>query len=829
MINKIVFKLVVVIAFWFDYSGAFAQVQAKPAIDFKTYKNWPSIGRIQLSRDGKYVFYNVVDNELKREEYVIKPTNKKWERKYTGLMSVSFIANNKYVALNRIDGSVIYLDLENNKERKEPVKFRDEAPLNFNMDVKWNAVGTGIYITKSGSKIDSIRDVIDCLELVDKHTLALSCKDLATGNNVLYRYNVDIGNKELLFQTKPGEKIELNHFNVGSILFKVVLPSDSLNAQLSSVDIWGYKDPSLPAPFAKLKQELKCRQYVINPTSGKVVALTGSNESVLAVKGDYALIEYRLGDLSFEFRWNGKSKASYYLVSLKDGSKKIINQQNSNGMMEAILSPSGDCVVFKDHGMLKYQAYDVKKSVLMDLNPNTEISVTTIDIKRKNLALDFYWLSNHAVIVNDDYDLWKLDLTGKNPPINLTGGLGKKNNMTFSINKTLHPVGSYLQKSELKGYLLNAFDHRDKSWGFYKLRDLSGKGLGKLSSGPYYYGGENPSIVKADQGGTFLVNRGTATEFPNLFMTHDFKTFTQISDLNPEKAYNWMSSELLHWKTVNGEFRDGILYKPENFDPSKKYPVVVSIYNEFSSGLNKYRGVPSVVSVQDVTWLVSNGYLVFMPDLIHRELGARLKSGYDMLIPGVNHLVRLPFVDSNKIGLQGESWGGEQVNYIVTHSKLFAAAYSGAGFSEQVSGSGFMDRYASYSKFAQNEIHFGGLLTDVPDHYIEESPLFSAHKMETPLLIKFNIDDESVPFYQGFQFFTLLRRLGKKAWMLQYDQGNHGVRPGKDCEDLKMRIAQFFDHYLKGKPAPKWMTQGILPEYKQIDSGLELDSPEVIP
>jgi dipeptidyl aminopeptidase/acylaminoacyl peptidase len=314
-------------------------------------------------------------------------------------------------------------------------------------------------------------------------------------------------------------------------------------------------------------------------------------------------------------------------------------------------------------------------------------------------------------------------------------------------------------------------------------------------------------------------------------LTHDFKNFIRISDIHPEKNYNWTSAELIRWEVDNGKICDGILYKPEDFDSTKKYPVVVSIYDEFSRGLNQYiqPGLHGFCNFLPTSWLTSNGYLVFLPDIVHRKQGAPLKDAYDMLISGVNTIAKLPFVDQSRIGIEGASWGGEQINYIITHTNIFAAAFMGAGYSERISGSGYSDNFVQVPRLIQNKTHFGGLLTEVPNTYIEEAPLFSANHLTTPLLIRHNKDDDAVPFYQGLQFFRTLRVLGKKVWMLQYDKGGHGVKPGKDSEDMYLRIAQFFDHYLKGAPPPKWMTEGILPERKQIDTGLELDLPGAIP
>ena len=117
----------------------------------------------------------------------------------------------------------------------------------------------------------------------------------------------------------------------------------------------------------------------------------------------------------------------------------------------------------------------------------------------------------------------------------------------------------------------------------------------------------------------------------------------------------------------------------------------------------------------------------------------------------------------------------------------------------------------------------GASLWEHPEFYIRNSPIFYADKVTTPLLMVHNsIYDHNVPFNQGVAFFTALRRLGKPAWMLSYDRGGHG-EDGRERQDRLLRTTQFFDHYLKGKPAPAWMTRGIPAAKKGIDTGMQPD------
>jgi dipeptidyl aminopeptidase/acylaminoacyl peptidase len=202
--------------------------------------------------------------------------------------------------------------------------------------------------------------------------------------------------------------------------------------------------------------------------------------------------------------------------------------------------------------------------------------------------------------------------------------------------------------------------------------------------------------------------------------------------------------------------------------------------------------------------LVSNGYVVFIPDVTRREAGRPLEYSYDVVISGLKKISELSYIDTSKMGIQGASWGGEQVNYIITHTDRFAAAYTGAGYSERIS-AGFTDVYMEAPAFQHTRSQLGGMLTEKPENFITQAPLFSADKVTTPLLIRHCRDDSAVPFYQGFQFFTLLSNLKKKVWLLEYDKGGHGVGAGGNNIDMHMRLAGFFDHYLKGKEKPGWL------------------------
>jgi len=177
------------------------------------------------------------------------------------------------------------------------------------------------------------------------------------------------------------------------------------------------------------------------------------------------------------------------------------------------------------------------------------------------------------------------------------------------------------------------------------------------------------------------------------------------------------------------------------------------------------------------------------------------------------------------MGLQGHSFGGYETNYLITHSCLFAAACETAGVSDLISeyGSDARGTYPMYhAELSQGRI--GATPWQRADLYINNSPIFNADKVTTPLLMMHNKGDDVVPFSQGMEFFMALRRLGKRVWLLQYDGSGHVINGNKSALDFTIRVTQFFAHYLKDDPAPTWMTKGIPAALKGIDTGLEPDT-----
>jgi dipeptidyl aminopeptidase/acylaminoacyl peptidase len=301
-------------------------------------------------------------------------------------------------------------------------------------------------------------------------------------------------------------------------------------------------------------------------------------------------------------------------------------------------------------------------------------------------------------------------------------------------------------------------------------------------------------------------------EFPDVWVTDsNFKAPKKISNGDAQRAqFNWGTAEMVNFKNTDGVALKGMLLKPDNFDPKKKYPMIVYIYERLSQGLHQFRNPGPGTSINP-TYYVSNGYLIFMPDIVYKT-GYPGRDALQCVLPAVQAVVDRGYVDENNIGIQGHSWGGYQIAYMVTQTNRFKAAEAGAAVSNMTSaysgirwGTGLPRQF----QYEHSQSRIGGSLWEYPMRYLENSPIFHVDKVQTPLLLINNDEDDAVPWYQGIEFYLGLRRMNKEAYMFSYNGEKHGLRRRINQKDYTRRMQEFFDHFLKGAPAPEWMEKGI--------------------
>jgi dipeptidyl aminopeptidase/acylaminoacyl peptidase len=425
------------------------------------------------------------------------------------------------------------------------------------------------------------------------------------------------------------------------------------------------------------------------------------------------------------------------------------------------------------------------------------------------------WLDDEKhVLVYDRYDIWSIELNGLEMPVNITNTFGRNNNLRFRYIR-LDPDAEFISKKDQ--IYLSAFNYENKESGFFALKPGKISDPEKLTMDKASYPGD---LLKAKNSDILLWQKGNFTVSPELFYGKmDMSESKKISVTNPQQStYNWGTAELVNWMSFDRQNLQGILYKPENFDPAKKYPMIVYFYERSSDGLYSYMPPAPSASIINRIFAVSNGYLVFVPDIPY-VIGYPGQSCYNSVVSGTYSLLdKYKYIDKEKLALDGQSWGGYQIAYLVTQTDLFACAYAGAAVSNMISAYGGIRWGTGMSRMFQYEhtqSRIGGTLWDNPLQYIENSPIFWVPKINTPLLLMHNDADGAVPWYQSIEFITALRRLDKPAWLLSYNDEDHNLVKRPNRKDISIRKMQFYDHYLKGTPMPYWMKNGI----SQLEKG----------
>jgi dipeptidyl aminopeptidase/acylaminoacyl peptidase len=576
------------------------------------------------------------------------------------------------------------------------------------------------------------------------------------------------------------------------------------------VDVWHWNDPRIiPNQKERWEEHEENRVYraVVHLKSGRVVALADL-EMPRVLTTDNPRVALAGSDVPYlkEITWNGQF-SDLYVVDLKTGERHQVERRVASGRSRAgSLSPDGRFVIFYNDG--DWHLYDVKKKMLENVTEGIEVSFANEDhdypMDPPGYGLSEWLADSSAVFIYDKYDIWRISTDGAKPKC-LTGGEGRKADTVFRVVDLDPEEETIPPNSQL---LLEAYHDLEKHDALYAIGTTGGAltrlyGTGKHSLGV---------IAKAEKTDRILFSRERYDEFPDLWISNvSFEKPTKLTDANPQIAdFAWGSAELVEWSSADGIPLQGILIKPGNYDPEKRYPVIVYYYRFFSQRLNLFNE-PVVNHRPSFPLYASNGYAVFLPD-IRFAVGQPGFSATKCLVPGVQKLVDMGVADPDAIGLHGHSWSGYQTAFVITQTDIFAAAVAGAPVSNMTSaysGIRWGTGLARQFQYEKSQSRIGGSLWEKPELYIENSPVFFADRIETPLLIQFGDEDGAVPWYQGIELYLACRRLEKNCIMLQYRGEPHHLEQYPNKLDYSIKMKEFFDHWLKGEPAPEWMTAGV--------------------
>lgn len=604
--------------------------------------------------------------------------------------------------------------------------------------------------------------------------------------------------------TRDGKKLSLTAVPVPGEPEK---PSTIAPADKVDLDLWHWKDEKIQ-PMQKVQAAIdrnKSYTAVFFLDTNTLVQTSDESRTV----GTPSHGDWGIGSDDRKYRYltgYGASLRDYAFVNIRTGEAKPIATASAYGLS---LSPTAKIA-------LQFDGKDWW-SIAVGTGERRNLTATIpakffddeLDTPSEPTPTGFpQWVKGEKhLVIPDKHDLWKVAIDGSSAT-KLTGRRTVVNTrfrfvpLDSADDDRDDEPGLDLDKPHLLAATnLDTFDT-----GFYRYEP--GKPVELISMAKRAYG----TPVKAKNADVLLLRSQTFAEPNDYYVTTSaFGEMRKITDIQPRvKEFNWGKAEIVNYTSDDGVKLKGMLIKPENFDPNKQYPMIVYIYEKLSNNLHQFR-LPTAGTSINPTYYASNGYLVFMPDIVY-TIGSPGQSALKCVLPAIQAVVNRGIVKEDAIGIQGHSWGGYQIAYMITQTNRFKAASAGAPVSNMVSAYGGIRWGTGLPRefqYERTQSRIGATLWAAPTKFIENSPIFYADRVKTPLIMLHNDQDDAVPWYQGIEYYLALRRLGKEVYLFNYNGEFHGLRKKATQRDYTLRMQQFFDHHLKGAPAPEWMAKGI--------------------
>lgn len=582
-----------------------------------------------------------------------------------------------------------------------------------------------------------------------------------------------------------------------------------LKSERVSLDIWSWTDEEIQ-PMQKVNSksdEERSYEGRIRMSDMAFVQLEDEELEHVAINPKIEL-DIAVGYMTphkerASLSWHYPTPNDFYIINLNTGEKSLVARAVRSFPR---LSPAGKYVYWWDGVSKEWKGYRVSDGQALVLSANIDTPVYNEEHDTPDEP-DSYgsagWTEGDAeFVLYDAFDIWSVTPGGAAK--NLTNGAGRRDHIRYRYEK-IENDEVYLPSNQ---WMLYAFNEDDKSTAYVEF-DLEKNRLESLVKGDF----QLLSLSKADSAEVYTYRRSTFVDYPEIYVVRgdDLDDAKVVTHTNPQQSeFRWGTSELVHWTTPKGRDMEGLLYKPSDFDPNKQYPVLVYFYETYSDDLHRYYAPAPSASVINFPYFLSNEYIIFIPDVAYEE-GHPGASAEECIISGAEMIAQYPWADASRMAIQGQSWGGYQVAHLVTRTNMFKCAMAGAPVSNMTSAYGGIRWGSGMSRefqYERTQSRIGGTLWERRDLYLENSPVFYADQVQTPLLIMHNDGDGAVPWYQGIEYFMALRRLNRPVWMLVYNGEEHNLMQRHNRKDLSIRMAQFFDYYLKDAPIPEWMAQG---------------------
>ena len=773
-----------------------------------TIQKIPSVKSFQLAEHGNDMIVYLKDKkgDINKEgsDLVMRDLSSAKEKTFSNI--------SQYLIHPKAMGVVMYQ--VKTKQKESQILLATIADTNTKILTKQVYTATNFIWDEEGKQLAYLVEKDSADKALQKnYYLAYYTPSLETAISIFDKSNKTIptnytigGDRKMKF-SKSGNKLE---FGVQPIL--PIKDTSLPDFDRVSVDIWHYNDPIIqPAQLKALESTLKSTELVFLNTQNKNTIYLGKikdRDLMTTAEGDGAIV-YATIDSSYLLasQWQGFSLKDIYAISTSDGQRKLIQKEWKGNLMSA--SYDGNALLYYDEPQKKYFAYNATtgKTIQIAKDIKTSLFDEENDLPDDPNAYGIAkWMDNNQeVLMYDRYDIWLVDVNGIKASKKLTNG-----RMNKIISRFIETDAERKTLAKNAILLIKGYSEVDKSELISTL-NLADGAFNLINQVPMHF----TTIVGASHSNDIAVMQEDEVKSPNLYLYTLAATKqnpTSIATINTQQAnYNWMSSQIVKWKAYTGKMAEGVLYLPENFDAKKKYPMIVYFYERSNQTLHNYLAPAPTPSRLNIPFFASRGYIVFVPDIWYTR-GYPGQSAYDYILSGTRAMIQKGFVDSTKVGLQGQSWGGYQIAYLITKTNLYAAAWAGApvvNMTSAYSGIRWGPGISRQFQYEKSQTRLGASLWERPDLYIKNSPLFSLPNIKTPLVIMSNDADDAVPWYQGIEMYSDMKRLNKKVWLLVYNNEAHNLVERKNRKDIQIREQQFFDTYLKGAPMPEWLSKGV--------------------
>ena len=587
-----------------------------------------------------------------------------------------------------------------------------------------------------------------------------------------------------------------------------------------SLILWHKDDPRLQSQQIVQEQADRSFNYLSQYRFAEdrfTQLVADSLRSVTILPGDRFAYGTDNRDYQQQASYSGRNYVDLYRIDLSTG-KSSLQMKKKPAVGPMLPSPDGRKLLYwgKDG---HYWVLDLATGDTVNITRGVATSFVNTEDDHNNLfpppTQPRGWAKdNSAVLLYDNWDVWKVPVTpSAGRAVNLTGDgrrLQVRYNRTYQFDGA-SPAGRFGGPGG--GIDLNKPLYFGTYGEWTKKEGLSRVEPDRPGAQALVFDTARVNVFKARDADTFIYTRQNFAEFPNYHVFRDgFRDSYRITDVNPQmKDLAWSSgTRLIDYRSDKGDRLQGALYLPANYQPGKKYPLLVTIYERRSQNMRSFVN-PTETRAPDPALYTSRGYAVLDPDIVYRVNDPGMSAVWSV-VPAVKAAIATGIIDPAKVGLWGHSWGGYQTAFLVTQTNIFKAAIAGAALTDLVS------MYSSVywntggtnqAIFESSQGRFTGNFIDNYDAYIRNSPAFHAKNVKTPLILLHNDKDGAVDFNQGITYFNTLRQLGKDVILLEYQGENHGLSRPANQRDYASRMTEWFDYHLTGAPPADWIIKGV--------------------